>query len=137
MPDLERDVRKFHRKFRIPTRWDLGPGLPSEETKALRVRLVREEVEELIEAIEEGDVVKIAHEAVDVLYVVVGLLVTYGVSIGPVWRLVHRANMRKEPDPDGGKIRKPEGWEPADVRSEIRRQVVRSVRARRRRFLWW
>lgn len=105
-PDL--DVRDFHRKFGHPA--PSAPVVPSDDVLDFRVRLIREECEELIEAIEERNLGSIAQEGVDLVYVVLGTFVVCGLRFTPFWRLVQRANMAKIPNPDGGKPLKPEGW---------------------------
>lgn len=110
---FERDVRRFHRRFGVVN--GVSPHVPNPEQRAIRKRLIREETDELIEAIERGDLKGIASESIDVLYVVVGTLMVCGIRILPIWRAVHAANMRKVPNPDGGKVQKPIGWKPADI----------------------
>jgi len=108
---LEDDVRDFHEKFDHPA--PDGVMLPhGNNLLEFRIRLIEEEVGELIEAIRERSLASIAGEAVDVVYVVVGTLVALGVPFMPFWKAVHRANMGKEPNPEGGKPIKPEGWCP-------------------------
>ena len=65
--------------------------------------------------------VQMAHELADIQYVVSGTGVQLGIPINECVEEIHAANMRKL-SPDGkpivdehGKVRKPDGWEPADV----------------------
>ena len=110
---LDDDVRDFHEKFGHP-----APGQPIRHFNVnvitFRERLIREECDELIEAIHQRSLAKIAAEAVDLIYVVVGTLVALGVPLMPFWRDIQRANMTKETNPLGGKPIKPEGWVPPD-----------------------
>lgn len=118
---FERDVRAFHRKFSVPTRE--RPSQIPEPERRMRIRLIREEADELIEAIEANDPIRVAGEAVDLIYVTIGTLVSFGVRALPVWREVQAANMRKVPAPDGGKIRKPQGWEGPNLANAVIDQI--------------
>lgn len=60
----------------------------------------------------------------DLDYVIEGTRLEFGVDGEPVFALVHEANMAKvggETRSDGKKL-KPEGWQPADISRELRRQ---------------
>ena len=109
-------VRRFHEVFNCK-RQD-KPGLMDEVD--LRIRLMREEFcAELVPAMRVGDLPAIADGIGDLLYVVLGTAVAYGINIDPIFEAIHNANMAKlggttRPD---GKILKPEGWQPPDIRS--------------------
>lgn len=121
---MQEDVAQFHEKFGHPLRDRPGlPDIPTSSPAQFRVSLIREEVAELIVAIEDGAVPRVAAEAVDVLYVVLGTLCTYGIDVGPVWDAIHRANMLKVPN-GADKPIKPPGWRPADVGSLICEQMT-------------
>ncbi len=93
MRDEQAMVEEFHRKFSI-----LAQGTPTElneETKRLRVRLIEEEFDELKESMVGGDLAAVAKEMADLLYVVYGTAVSYGIDMDPVFREVHRSNMSK------------------------------------------
>lgn len=122
--DILSDVVEFHRKYRVP----LGDriGIPSIASKRLRRALIAEEMNELLaelDAEDGGDIAAIAKEGVDVIYVVLGMFATFNIPFAQVWDLVHASNMTKEPDPNGGKIRKGEDYESAEP--DIRRLVER------------
>lgn len=102
------DVRAFSEKFGFQP-----PELPrrrDDHTRYLRIRLIKEEAHELEMALLEHDLGAIAQESIDLLYVTYGALVDFGIRPEPIWEAVHRANMEKIPNPDGGKVLKPEGW---------------------------
>lgn len=122
----QRDVRDFHEKFGLTVN-DV-PSFPSAEVEDLRAELVREEAAELIEAIKAGSIAEIAKEAADVLYVVLGAMVSYGIELEPVWKAVHESNMQKVGGLKSatGKILKPEGWKKPDILSLINAQSVKS-----------
>lgn len=86
-------VEGFHRLFDIVVQQTPGPI--DERTRMLRERLIQEEFEELKEAMGKEDLVAIAKELADLLYVVYGTAVSYGIDMEPVFREVHRSNMSK------------------------------------------
>lgn len=105
----------------------------------LRVRLIREELEELEQAAQRkdpsgGTVVspELIDALVDILYVTYGMGVELGLDLEPFFELVHEANMKKGPGPvraDGKKL-KPEGWEPPNHYQLLRKVLVRQDRDR-------
>ena len=74
----------------------------------LRVRLLREEVEEFAAAVERRDLIAIADALADVVYVAYGSAVTYGLDLDAVVREVHSSNMSKL-DTDGQPILREDG----------------------------
>jgi predicted HAD superfamily Cof-like phosphohydrolase len=108
-------VDEFHRKFSI-----LAQSTPTdlnEETKRLRVRLIEEEFDELKESMVGGDLAAVAKEMADLLYVVYGTAVSYGIDMDPVFREVHRSNMSKVGGykREDGKWVKPATYSPARI----------------------
>lgn len=100
------------------------PTPPAPDILALRQQLIREEYEEVTEAItavvaEESteNLAALAHELADLLYVVYGTFSACGIDADAVFTEVHRANMEKIGGPRraDGKLLKPPGWQPADV----------------------
>lgn len=67
-------------------------------SKALRARLMLEELGELLTASAMNDVEEIADGLADLLYVTLGTAVEWGLPLGPVFDDVHRANMEKFPE---------------------------------------
>ncbi len=116
--DCYADVRDFHLKFDHP-----APAAPDDLTYPnsldFRVKLIREECDELCEAIEKRDLAAIAAESCDLIYVVLGTLVALGLPFLPFWRDVQRANMAKTVNPDGGKPIKPFFWKKPDPRNVL------------------
>ena len=110
--DIHDDVSDFHKKFGHPA--PDAPHLPSLELMSFRKKLLREECEELCDAIDARDPGSIASEAVDLIYVAIGTLVMCGLKFAPFWKLVQKANMAKIPNPNGGKPLKPTGWRKPD-----------------------
>ncbi|MCP4428351.1 MAG: hypothetical protein GY803_28010 [Chloroflexi bacterium] len=127
-------IREFHEAMGAnqPTR----PVLPDKETLILRQTLIDEEYEEVTAVYrqlingQENDIAQLVHELTDLLYVAYGAILACGVNPDPIFAEVHRANMQKMNGPRraDGKILKPAGWQPADVRAAIERQSVNGRR---------
>ena len=130
MENLQRDVRLFHYGAGHPVA--KYPSTPPPATMALRLRLLEEEYTELVEALTEAgypasakQLGSIAKESADLIYVVLGILVTYGIDMEPVWKEVQATNMDKlrGPKRDDGKQLKPEGWQAPDIEAIIWDQI--------------
>lgn len=89
----QQQVAEFHKTFDIHD--NKYPGLVDDKTAELRIRLIQEEFDELKEAIAVGHLVNIADGLADILYVVYGAAVTYGIDMDPIFAEVHRSNMSK------------------------------------------
>lgn len=112
-------TKEFNATFGAPV--NETPTLLSNDEAGLRWLLIYEENNELMEAMMNGDLVGIADALGDLLYVVNGAGVAYGIDLEPVFNEIHRSNMTKR-NPDGsvsyrddGKILKPEGYEPPQL----------------------
>jgi NTP pyrophosphatase (non-canonical NTP hydrolase) len=121
-------VLGFHEAFDLP-REPLPTSHVGDTVAQLRVRLLREEVEEFADGTERGDVVAIADALADVVYVAYGSAITYGIDLDAVVREVHRSNMSKL-DANGrpvlredGKVLKSERYRPPNVGSVIDEQL--------------
>lgn len=132
------------------------PFVPSIPSRRLRIKLIAEELSELATAsglcmdmIIYGDshtnklteitnleqlamsnsvpsVIDVADAIADLLYVVYGTAVAWGIDIDPVFKAVHEANMRKF-GPGGyeredGKWMKPPDWEAPDIAGVLKSQ---------------
>ena len=94
------------------------PTMPPLEKQVLRANLIAEEARETVEAIAEGNIVKIADGCADLIYVVLGTVLTFGIPLEAVFDEVHRSNMTKvggPRDPKTGKVLKPEGYTPPAI----------------------
>jgi len=113
------DVRDFHTAFGVTV--GTTPGIRGE---SLRGRLIAEEITELADAIDAGDLPGAVDGIVDAIYVLVGTAVTFGVDLAPIWDAVHTANMAKIGGAirDDGKVLKPDGWTAPDVALLLRAQ---------------
>lgn len=106
------------------------PGVPQKENGDMAFELVREEFEELKKAHEAGDVVEVADALADLIYVTVGLGITYGIPLEEVFAEVQRTNMAKFPGGkvirrEDGKVLKPEGWKSPDIVGILERNGMR------------
>ncbi|MCU0431350.1 MAG: nucleoside triphosphate pyrophosphohydrolase family protein, partial [Cytophagaceae bacterium] len=88
-------VEEFHRLFDHPVL--PAPQIPSRERCELRVRLIQEELDELKEALETGDIVGVADALCDIQYVLSGAVLETGFSekFTTLFEEVHRSNMSK------------------------------------------
>lgn len=138
------------------------PQLPSDKIRTLRIRLMVEELlgsthpptevteqpsdhyvelliqnksDELVQSMLDGDLVGVADGLADVLYVVIGTAIAYGIDIQEVFDEVHRSNLSKtvwseeeqrwliEKD-EFGKGIKPPTYSPAEIEPIIDRQIA-------------
>ena len=84
------------------------PTWPDFSTRELRVELIQEEVQELIEAIDNKDMVEIADALTDILYVVYGAGHAFGIDLDACFDEVHASNMSKLGE-DGRVIKREDG----------------------------
>ena len=110
------DVRDFHHKFQVPL--CSVPSLLDPATREFRVKFMQEELNEFIEANQEGSLHKAADALIDLAYVVHGTAVMMGLPWASLWKEVQRANMSKVRATDASQSKrgtsldviKPEGW---------------------------
>jgi predicted HAD superfamily Cof-like phosphohydrolase len=124
------DVRAFHAKFSQPVL--TVPAVPNEARVRLRERLITEEYKELVEALgfremggdkwlSKTDLPETADAIGDLVYVLLGTALEFGIPMGEVWHRIHEKNMLKTPaETADGKVRKPEGWTPPDIEGALR-----------------
>jgi predicted HAD superfamily Cof-like phosphohydrolase len=120
-------VGAFHTAFNLPRRLLPQDQVPAELVQ-LRVALLEEELGEFRVAAESGDLVGVADALGDILYVVYGAALTYGIDLDAVLREVHRSNMSKL-DASGkpllradGKVLKSERFSPPDLTRVLKDQ---------------
>jgi predicted HAD superfamily Cof-like phosphohydrolase len=87
-------VREFHRAFGIPAP-DTPTGRVEGDLRRSREALMTEELRELLAAMHAEDLIEIADGLADLLYVVFGTAVAYGIPMDDVFEEVHRSNMTK------------------------------------------
>ena len=88
-------VAAFHRVFSMPVVEE--PGIPSEDRCALRVNLLKEELEELQDAIKDNDLTEVADALCDIQYVLSGAILEFGLGdmFADLFAEVQRSNMSK------------------------------------------
>lgn len=122
--DTAAAVTEFHRAFDLPIRQSPSAEIDDDLMK-LRVALLAEEVDEFVTASGKADLIGIADALADIVYVVYGTALTYGIDLDSVLREVHRSNMSKL-DGDGkpllredGKVLKSERYFAPDIASAL------------------
>lgn len=119
MSNMFQDVKDF--QTAVGQNVGTKPEFPSPSERILRMKLLKEEFDEYNEGETNNDLENIAKELADIIYIVCGTAVSYGIPLDKVFDEVHRSNMAKLVDGkpvrrDDGKILKPEGWTPPDVK---------------------
>lgn len=112
-------VKEFHRLFGL--RIGDNPVFPDDEERALRIRLLKEEYEEYLDGEEKNDLAEVADGLTDMLYIIYGTMVSYGIPADDIFSAIHQNNLTKL-GPDGkpiiredGKVLKPEGYKKFDA----------------------
>ena len=85
-----------------------NPTLRDPQTRALRHELIREELEELDEAMGAKDIIEVADALTDLLYVVYGAGHAFGINLDECFLEVHESNMSKLGE-DGKPIKRFDG----------------------------
>lgn len=107
-------VKQFHTKHGFVV--NETPTVLNAQDTGDRIRIMREEFNELITGLEAGDLTEIADGAADLLYTVLGTMVACGISLSPIFQEVHASNMTKERmDPTTKKGGKGPAFKPARV----------------------
>jgi predicted HAD superfamily Cof-like phosphohydrolase len=105
------------------------PGLPSDDIVRYRINFLKEELDELIEACEGGELAEAADALADLCWVALGTAHHFGLPFDKVWEEVRRSNMEKRRWHDGDPVKprakhlsnmspeivKPKGWRPPDI----------------------
>ena len=89
-------VETFHDSFGIENKYAPTEKI-SDDEGLLRYKLMREENEEYLEAVKNGDLVEIADALGDMLYILSGTILKHGLQdkIGEVFEEIQRSNMSK------------------------------------------
>ncbi len=120
-------VRHWHRKFGVLV--NKRPTLVDLPTFRLRYGLIWEELQEFVQAYENSVIVGVADALADLLYVVYGTAVSFGIDMQPIFQEVHKSNLTKG-DPQvvkapNGKVLKGEDWKPPRIAELIALQQAR------------
>lgn len=147
MKDVISDVSMFHEVFGLPIAD--RPMLVDRDTRELRLNLLDEEYCEYRRAAQSNDLVEIADALADMIYIIAGTALIYGIPLEEVWDAVQVSNISKAGscefcegygvDEDNqpcdtcggngfrvirrmdGKILKPEGWQPPNIKAILDR----------------
>ena len=87
------DVKKFMKTFgqKVITK----PQFPDEKTMKLRFDLIKEELNELEDAMKEKDLKEVADALTDILYVTYGAGHAFGINLDSCFKEVQNSNMSK------------------------------------------
>ena len=98
-------VQEFHETYGLPVLDQ--PSISDEKTNALRINLLAEELDELKEALEQGDLIETLDALIDLQYVLDGAFLSFGLQHvkDTAFNEVHRSNMSKLGE-DGKPIRR-------------------------------
>lgn len=98
-------VKEFHETYGLPVLPE--PNITDAKTNALRINLLAEELDELTEALKDGDIVEVLDALTDLQYVLDGAYLSFGLQDKkmPAFTEVHRSNMSKLGE-DGKPIRR-------------------------------
>lgn len=93
--DSLNQVGEFHKTFNAPILDK--PQIPSQQRCELRVNLLQEELDELSQAIKDGDIVEVADALADLQYVLSGAVLEFGLGdkFVEIFNEVQRSNMSK------------------------------------------
>ena len=92
MTNFER-VKKFMETFGQEIRGKAG--FPDEKIKNLRFALIKEELDELKEAMKNKDIKEVADALTDILYVTYGAGHAFGINLDKCFKEVQNSNMSK------------------------------------------
>ena len=87
------DVKNFMETYGQEVK--IKPSFPSEKIVQLRYDLIKEELDELSDAINDKDIVEVADALTDLLYVVYGAGHAFGINFDKCFAEVQRSNMSK------------------------------------------
>jgi len=119
-------VEEFMRAFGQDV--ETCPGWTS--VSDLRYELIREELEELKQAMDNKDIVEVADALTDLLYVVYGAGHSFGINLDLMFAEVHRSNMSKlgeDGNPihrDDGKVMKGPNYTPPNLKFMMEIQKI-------------
>jgi predicted HAD superfamily Cof-like phosphohydrolase len=71
------------------------PSLSSDKINKLRIDLIKEELEELTEAMQKKDLLEVADALTDILYVTYGAGHAFGINLNACFNEVQNSNMSK------------------------------------------
>jgi predicted HAD superfamily Cof-like phosphohydrolase len=119
-------VMEFHNTFEVHAG---NPADPKIVYPELRIALVNEEAAEFQEAVKRGDLIETIDAMCDLMYVVLGAAVTFGIDLAPFFAEVHRSNMSKVGGHkrEDGKWVKPPTYSPANLAPTLAQQIRNAI----------
>ena len=96
MSNFEKVV-EFNRVFGVPISNEIQKDIFAQNPRLveLRMKLIREEMKELEEAVKNHDMTETIDALSDILYVVYGAGASFGIDMDKSFDMVHRSNMTK------------------------------------------
>ena len=98
----------------------------NEDQYNMYLKLIKEEYNELYDALESADRVEQLDALIDILVVTIGAIHSAGMDAEGAWKEVMRTNFAKIDKETGkvrkredGKVLKPQGWTPPDLKSYL------------------
>lgn len=123
MTQLHELVREFHETYNVPVR--TTPTLGTLKEQELRLALIKEEVQELEDALAAGDLVEVFDALLDIAWVTSGSFHTFGLPLEEGLQEVARSNRTKLGE-DGnpiynelGKVKKGPNYSPPDLQGVL------------------
>lgn len=100
--------------------------IANEDNASLYINLIAEEFNEFIQANNENKEIEKLDACMDMIWVILGFCYMKGYDVGGAWAEVTRSNLAKI-DPvtgkvlkrEDGKVMKPEGWTPPDLKQFV------------------
>lgn len=101
---------------------------PNEDNQILYLRLIYEEFQEFVDAVNENDDVEQLDACMDIIWVILGYCNMKQFDVDGAWKEVAVSNLNKIDKETGkvlkredGKVLKPEGWQPPDFGKYIKK----------------
>ena len=123
---LQDKLTIFHKAFNHPIDENFpAPNHKIHALKKLRRDLIREEYNEVMDAIRLKDDEEVLKELCDLVYVCVGMCVSYGWDFGVAFNRVHNSNMSKLDDEgkpiyrQDGKVLKSDNYKPPSMKGLV------------------
>lgn len=123
MHGLVQQLLEFHKKFSRPIGDLKDPDFTVEQ--ALRIELIEEEFNELLVALDAHDLEQVADALGDLVYVIAGAAVAWGIDLGTIIDVIHASNMTKTPGNlrEDGKVLKGPDFVPPDIKGALELQA--------------
>lgn len=123
--DKKAMVAKFHEVY--GTYMQDNPDFPNQNVRDLRIKLLQEEFDEYLLAEKDDHFIEVCDALGDMLYIIYGTCVSYGIPINEIFQEIHNSNMSKL-DENGkpivredGKILKGPNYFKTDIKGIISR----------------